>query len=97
MNTFIPTLKTIDDCIQYAQAINPKKAPLTPEQLRQFPGCERYSEEQAAQLVQTIDLLVTAVFETVTIDKEGQSENTAVIPIEKNRQPFLSPNKQNAA
>jgi len=91
-----PILKTIGDCICYAQTINPKKDALISEKLRQFPGCEQYNEEEATRLVQTIDLLTTTLFETVVMERQRQMSQPETKPIDKRQQPYLL-RKQNAA
>ena len=96
MDTAIPTLKTLDDCVRYAQTINPKKAPLTQERLRQFSGCRHYDEEQALQLVQLIEQLATALFETV-VARQAQASQPETVSIMNFSQPYLCTHKQNAA
>jgi hypothetical protein len=48
MKTNHPPLNDIDACIAYAHKINPKRQPLTIEKLRSFPGCDHYTDEEAA-------------------------------------------------
>jgi hypothetical protein len=74
MKITTPTLRTTEDCISFAREINPAKQPLTIEKLRSFLGCEHYTDEEAASIVQTIDHLSHILFECtqdpICIDNE---------------------------
>lgn len=59
----LPKLRSVRDCAAFAKSINPKKEPLTIEKLRTFPGCENYSDEEAAAILLTIAQLTHIMFE----------------------------------
>jgi len=74
----IHELKTADDFIKHADKINPNREPLTIEKLRTFPGYENYSDEQAGEVVQTLEELAIILFEAAfqndssCIDNQGE-------------------------
>lgn len=82
----IPSLQTVDDCIAFAQTINPKKEPLTIEKLRRFPGCEKYSDEEAAQIIETIDLLTNILFDNTSMQHGTCSKQVEVVSLEDTTQ-----------
>ena len=65
MRIAAPTFQSTEDSINFAQKVNPTKQPLTVEKLRGFPGCEHYTDEEAANIVQTIDQLSLILFECI--------------------------------
>ena len=90
MKTQIKSLKSQADGAALAQTINPKKEPLTIEKLRTFPGCEHYSDEEAEQVVQTIQQYALILFECVSKAK--------VIPLPgTNNISYLNPIKKKAS
>jgi hypothetical protein len=90
MKTKIKNLKSQEDGAAFAQAINPKKEPLTIEKLRTFPGCEHYSDEEAEQIVQTIHQFAHILFECVS--------QTKVITLQQaNNLSHLNPIKKKAS
>jgi hypothetical protein len=90
MKTKIKPLKNQGDGPAFAQAINPKKEPLTIEKLRTFPGCEHYSDEEAELVVQTIHQYALILFECVS--------KTKVIPLSNtNNISYLNPIKKKAS
>lgn len=90
MRTTIKNLKSQADGAAFAQAINPKKEPLTIEKLRTFPGCEHYSDEDAELVVQTIHQYALILFECVSKAK--------VVPLKgTNNISYLNPIKKKAS
>ena len=90
MKTKIKSLKNQTDGATFAQAINPKKEPLTVEKLRTFPGCEHYSDEEAELVVQTIHQYALILFECVS--------KTKVVPLpDTNKISYLNPIKKKAS
>lgn len=79
----IPILKTVQDCISFAEEANPRKEPLTVETLRKFPGCQGYSDKEAANIVQTIHQLTAIIFNSVSenclrsVTDENKAQNLA--------------------
>ncbi len=90
MKTNIKNLKNQSDGAAFAQAINPKKEPLTVEKLRTFPGCEHYSDEEAEQVVQTIHQYALILFECVSKAKVVHLPDT-------NKMSYLNPIKKKAS
>jgi hypothetical protein len=90
MKTQVKSLKSQADGAALAQAINPKKEPLTIEKLRTFPGCEHYSDEEAELVVQTIHQYALILFECVSKAK--------VVPLkDTNNISYLNPIKKKAS
>jgi hypothetical protein len=85
MKTIHP-LNDIDACIDYAHKANPKKQPLTIEKLRSFPGCEHYSDEQAAAIIQSFQQLTAIAFETITYGQSPCSSESEIVYLENNIQ-----------
>lgn len=46
----------------------PKREPLTSDKLRTFPGCERYSDEEAEEIVATLKALAKIFLRAATAD-----------------------------
>ena len=90
MKTKIKSLKNQVDGPAFAQAINPKKEPLTVEKLRTFPGCEHYSDEEAEQVMQTIHQFAHILFECV-------SQAKVVALPDTNNISYLNPIKKKAS
>lgn len=90
MKTKIKNLKSQEDGAAFAQAINPKKEPLTIEKLRTFPGCEHYSDEEAELVVQTIHQYALILFECV-------SKAKVVSLPDNNKISYLNPIKKKAS
>ena len=90
MKTKIKSLKNQTDGATFAQAINPKKEPLTVEKLRTFPGCEHYSDEEAELVVQTIHQYALILFECVSKAKVVSLKDT-------NNISYLNPIKKKAS
>jgi hypothetical protein len=90
MKTKIKNLKNQDNGAAFAQAINPKKEPLTIEKLRTFPGCEHYSDDEAELVVQTIHQYALILFECVS------KANVVPLP-DTNNISFLNPIKKKAS
>jgi hypothetical protein len=62
------TLKNVNDCINYAKKLNPKKEGLTIEKLRSFPGCEHYSDKEATEIIDSVNTLALIVCEGMEKD-----------------------------
>jgi hypothetical protein len=86
MKTIHPPLNDIDACIVYAHKINPKKQPLTIEKLRSFPGCEHYSDEEAAGIIQCFQQLTGIAFETITYGQSPCSSESQVVHLDSKDQ-----------
>jgi len=54
-----------------------KKDPLTVEKLRTYPGCEHYTDEQAEEIVSSIEILAEICLEYVL--NEEKNQNSKVI------------------
>jgi hypothetical protein len=87
MKTKIKSLKNQGDGPAFAQAINPKKEPLTVEKLRTFSGCEHYNDEEAEQVVQTIQqyalILVECISKAKVVPLPGTNNISYLNPIKK--------------
>lgn len=98
MKTIHPSLNDIDACIAYAHKINPKKQPLTIEKLRSFPGCEHYSDEEAAEIIQSFEQLTAIAFEAITSGQSPCSYESQIVNLESNNQlPQITEPKSKAA
>ena len=86
MKTIHHSLNDIDACITYAHKINPKKQPLTIEKLRSFPGCEHYSDEEAAGIIQSFGKLTSIAFETITYNQSPCSSESEIVYLKSNNQ-----------
>lgn len=87
MKTIHPSLNDIDACIAYAHKINPQKQPLTIEKLRSFPGCEHYSDEEAAAIIKSFDQFTAIAFETITSGQNPCSNESQIVYLESKNQP----------
>ncbi len=63
MISALPPSPTAEDYMAIAQAFNPNKHSLTVEKLKSFPGCEHYTDQEATEIIQTIELLTSLLFE----------------------------------
>jgi hypothetical protein len=86
MKTNHPPLNDIDACIAYAHKINPKRQPLTIEKLRSFPGCDHYTDEEAAGIIQSFQQLTAIVFEATTCGQNSCDSDLQVVHLESNNQ-----------
>ena len=57
MNKRSPSFDNDDELIVYLEKNFVKKEPLNPDQLMQYPGCENYTDEEAGQIIQSLDKL----------------------------------------
>jgi hypothetical protein len=90
-----PVFKTPDDCLAYAEKVNPKRESLTIEKLRTFSGCEHYSDEKATEIIKSLELLAVIVCEgsgkeSICIDNQyvvnlDNQQEMEVIPINFNQ------------
>ncbi|HEY4063626.1 MAG TPA: hypothetical protein VGM30_17080 [Puia sp.] len=64
MSLIIPPLKTVEDWIGFAEKINPRKEPLTVERLKTYPGFGHCKDDDAADIVRSIEQLAVIIFET---------------------------------
>ena len=98
MKTIHPSLNNIDACIAYAHKINPKKQTLTIEKLRSFPGCEHYSDEEAASIIKSFEQLTAIAFENITSRQRHCSYESQIVNLESNNQlPQITEPKSKAA
>ena len=51
----------------------------TPETLRKFAGCENYTDEQAKQVIETLEKLCEIVYELGLVEKNHSNDNQQVI------------------
>ena len=70
------------DEIRYIENLNPKKEALTVENLRMFSGCEHYNE-QAAEIVKTIHLIVLILYENRRSKNSLLIDNQLVVNLKK--------------
>jgi len=77
----IPSLATPEDCIAFAQRVNPRKEALTIETLKRFPGCEHYNDAEAAEIVEAIHQLTAIIFAAVYESGTIGADNLVSIPI----------------
>jgi hypothetical protein len=75
--------ETIEDVIQYSKETNPKRKKLTIETLRMFPGCGHYNDDEATEIVETIDKLCLLAFEMATSNEPGLENLQLSIPFNK--------------
>lgn len=53
----LPQLKIVQSPLSTVSLQNPQSSPFTIEALRHFAGCEHYTDEQAADVIVTLDAL----------------------------------------
>lgn len=58
-----------------AESINPKKEALTVEKLRTFEGFENTTEEEAIEIIRTIDILCRITQEYLLNQKQNENDN----------------------
>jgi hypothetical protein len=87
----IPPLKTVDDYIAFAQKVNPKMEPLTIERLRGYPGCENYTDDQAASIIQTLEQFALILFEIAHQKESIFIENQQVVSLNQDKPPDTIP------
>ena len=91
MSIKIPPLETVDDYAAFAQKVNPKMEHLTIEKLRSYPGCENYTDDQSASIIQTLEQFALILFE-IAHQKEGTCiENQQVVYLSQDKQPDTIP------
>ncbi len=83
MNIKIPPLETVDDFIAFAQKVNPKMEHLTIEKLRSYPGCENYTDDQAASIIQTLEQFALILFEIAHQKEDTCIENQQVVYLDQ--------------
>lgn len=91
MNTIIPPLDNVEACIAFAHKINPKRQPLTIEKLRSFPGCEHYSDEEAAGIIQSFEQLTAIIFDATASNQNLCGSEGQVVYLSDNNQPAQIP------
>lgn len=91
MNPNLPPLIDVEACIAYAHKINPKRQPLTIEKLRSFPGCEHYSDEEAAGIIQSFEQLTAIIFDATVTGQDLCSSEGQVVYLSDNNQPTQIP------
>ncbi|MFN4313308.1 MAG: hypothetical protein ACK4E0_03370 [Chitinophagaceae bacterium] len=52
-----------DDLVAHFEKTNPEKEAMTVERLRTYPGCENYSEPEAAEIIQALEKLALIILE----------------------------------
>ena len=55
------------------------KETFTPDTLRKFAGCENYTDEQAKQVIETLEKLGEIVYELGLVEKSISNDNQQVI------------------
>lgn len=68
-----------DEFIKKAQELNPNKDPLTIEKLKTFTGCEDYTDEEAAGIVQSLENLSAMLFELSVPNNPICNDNQRVV------------------
>lgn len=91
MNSNLLDLKTADDYMSFAQKVNPKMEHLTIEKLRKYPGCENYSDDEAAYVIQTLEQFALILFEIAQQDKHTCIENQQVVYLEPSMESEVIP------
>jgi hypothetical protein len=91
MSIKIPRLETVDDYIAFAQKVNPKMEHLTIEKLRSYPGCENYTDDQAASTIQTLEQFALILFEIAYQKEDTCIENQQVVYLNQDKQPDAIP------
>jgi hypothetical protein len=97
MNPNLPPLADVEACIALAHKINPKRQPLTIEKLRSFPGCEHYSNEEAACIIQSFEQLTAIIFDATTSSQNLCGSVGQVVYLDDNNQPAQIPEPLNKA
>ena len=59
--------------------INPEEKPLTPELLKTFPGCEDYTEQQAQEIIHSLEKLSAICYNIVNVEKIHSIDNQQVV------------------
>ena len=59
--------------------INPEEKPLTPELLKTFPGCEDYTEQQAQEIIHTLEKLSAICYNITCAEKIHSIDNQQVV------------------
>lgn len=91
MNTNLPSLTDVEACIAFARNINSKKLVITIEKLRSFPGCEHYSDEEAANVIQSFEQLTAIIFDATTSKQNLCRTDEQVVYLNDNNQPSQIP------
>lgn len=68
-----------DEFIKKAYELNPNKDPLTIEKLKAFTGCEDYTDEEAAGIMQTLENLSAILFESNFPNNSICNDNQRVV------------------
>ncbi len=68
--------------------INPERKPLTPEKLRELSGLTQLSDEQAEKMVQSINLLVKILYDSVKAKESICIDNQQVVYLQDNTEPI---------
>ena len=73
------TFSNNDELIAYLEKINHKKVPLTIERLRSYPGCEKYTEEEAEDIIQLLNELARIILEHVAYKNSICVDNQYIV------------------
>lgn len=71
-----------DEFIKKANELNPNKHPLTIEKLKTFTGCEGYTDDEAVEIVQTLEHLSAILFESNFPNNSICNDNQCVVYLE---------------
>jgi hypothetical protein len=82
----VPSLETADEWMSCAKRINPQREPLTVDKLREFPGFENYTDEQATQAIQSIEQLAFIIYECTSQNNIICIDNQQVVYLEESKQ-----------
>jgi hypothetical protein len=66
--------------------INPNKIVLTPDVLRRFPNCENYTDEQAKQIIETLEQFSAIVYALYADEKLNIIDNQHIISLNSQKQ-----------
>jgi hypothetical protein len=86
MTPNLPPLVDVEACIAHAHKINPKRQPLTIEKLRSFTGCEHYSDEEAACIIQSFEQLTAIIFDATASNQNLCGSEGQIVYLDKNNQ-----------
>ncbi len=66
--------------------INPEGEPLTVEKLKAFPGCEHYTDQQALEIVQSLEKLSLICYGLAKEEKSHLIDNQLVVYLDNDPQ-----------
>lgn len=79
MKTSLCNFDNQEEFIAWLETTNPNKKPMTIERLRSYPGCEKYTDEEAGDIIQLLSELAVIVLEHVAHKKSTCIDNQQVV------------------